>query len=390
VKPAAWARRLPWSIVLLATALVALGWLAIARYDELAGHSSRWLRQQVLWSALALPAMLAISAANYRVLCRYSFAVYAAALGLLVAVYFFPAVNAAHRWIRLGPVGIQPSEFAKVAFVLVLAKYLMYRDNYRRLPGLMGPLGLALLPVVLILREPDLGTAAVFLPVLFAMLFVAGARRRDLVAVLLAGLAVCPLLWNQMSREQKSRVTALLDQPAAGEEPGDDAYHLYRAKQMRALGGIWGSALGGTADGDPPSLRLPYARNDFIACVVGERFGLVGLAVLLGAFGLLVHRAAGIAAATREPFGRLVAAGVAALLAVEFVVNVGMTVGLLPVTGLSLPLVSYGGSGLLAHAIALGLLLSVGARPGYEVTAEPFRYAAGKRLSDCATHPSGR
>jgi len=321
-------------------------------------------------------AMLALSAANYRVLCRHTPIIYLASVGLLVAVYFFPAVNGAHRWIRLGPVGVQPSEFAKVAFVLVLARYLMYRGNYRRLPGLIAPLGLALVPVVLILREPDLGTAAVFLPVLFAMLFVAGARRRDLAAVLVAGLAVCPLLWTQMSREQRSRVTALLDQPAAGQECSDDAYHLYRAKQMRALGGVWGSALGGPAADDPAAFRLPYARNDFVVCVLGERFGLVGLAVLLGWFGLLVHRAAGIAAATREPFGRLVAAGVAALLAVEVTVNVGMTVGLLPVTGLSLPLVSYGGSGLLAHGIALGLLLSIGARPGYEVTAEPFRYAA--------------
>jgi len=377
VKPADWTRRLPWTIVLLAAALTALGWLAIARYGELADQSSRWLRQQLLWSAVGLPAMLAISAANYRVLCRYSYAVYAASIGLLAAVYFFPPVNGAHRWIRLGPMGLQPSEFAKLAFVLVLARYLMYRDNYRWLPGLMAPLGLALLPVLLILREPDLGTAAVFLPVLFAMLFVAGARRRDLAAVLLAGLAVCPLLWTQMSREQKSRVTALLDQPAAGEEPDDDAYHLYRAKQMRALGGIWGSALSGTADDAPPALHLPYARNDFVLCVLGERLGLVGIAVVLGAFALLVHRAVGIAAATREPFGRLVAAGVAALLAVEVAVNAGMTVGLLPVTGLSLPLVSYGGSGLLAHCLALGLLLSVGARPGYEVTAEPFRYAAG-------------
>jgi cell division protein FtsW (lipid II flippase) len=159
--------------------------------------------------------------------------------------------------------------------------------------------------------------------------------------------------------------------------PSDDDYHLYRAKQMRALGGLWGTALGGPAGDDPPALHLPYARNDFVVCVLNERFGLLGLAVVLGAFALLVRRATGIAAVTREPFGRLVAAGVGALLAVEVVVNVGMTVGLLPVTGLSLPLVSYGGSGLLAHGVALGLLLSIGSRPGYEVTAEPFRYPAG-------------
>ena len=119
---------------------------------------------------------------------------------------------------------------------------------------------------------------------------------------------------------------------------------------------------------------MPEARTDFIFCIVGERFGLLGLAAILTLYGLLVWRASVVAATTREPFGRLVAAGVAALLAVQVLVNAGMTVGLLPVTGLPLPMVSYGGSGLLTHALALGLLLNVALRPGYEVTNEPFRY----------------
>ena len=148
---------------------------------------------------------------------------------LLVVVYFFPAINNAHRWIRLGPISLQPSEFAKVAFVAALARYLMYRENYRRLRGLMVPLAITTLPVLLILREPDLGTAAVFLPVLFVMLFAAGARRRDLAMLLIAGLMLMPLLWTQMSFEQKSRITSLFDQPAPTQRPSDDAYHLHQA-----------------------------------------------------------------------------------------------------------------------------------------------------------------
>ncbi len=375
--PTAWVRRIDWLIVAVATALLVSGWLGIARYDELVGNDGRWFRQQVVWAVLALTVMAVFSRVDYRHIGRFSFAIFAGAVALLAAVYFFPAINGAHRWIRLGPVGVQPSELAKVAFVLGLARYLMYRENYRRLPGLIAPLALALVPIVLILREPDLGTAVVFLPVLFVMLFVAGARRRHLGVAVMLGVVLSPLLWTQMSREQKSRVTALLDQPAAGNPPTDDGYHLYRAKQMRALGGVGGSIAAGTAADGLAAFHLPYARNDFIACVLGERFGLVGFAVLLGLFAVLAWRAVGIAAATREPFGRLLAAGIAALLAVEVIVNLGMTVGLLPVTGLSLPLVSYGGSGLLAHGIALGLVLSVGARPGYEVAGEPFRYAAG-------------
>ena len=374
VKPVDWTQRLPWSILVFAVLLVGLGWLGIARCEEFSG-GGRFFRQQMVWSALAAVAMLAMTIPSYRVFCRWSYLIFFFALALLVVVYFCEPINSARRWIRFGPVGVQPSEFAKVAFVMALSRYLMYRENYRRPFGLLLPLCLTLLPVVLILREPDLGTALVFLPVLFVMLFAAGARRVDLAAIMFAGLLVLPLLWTQMSLEQKSRVTALFDQAAPGEMAGDDAYHLRQAKQMLALGGTWGSLLGGTAVDDPAAYRLPEAKSDFIFCVIGERLGMPGIAAVLVLFGLLVWRGLAVAQATREPFGRLVAVGLVALLAVEVFINTAMTVGLLPITGLSLPLISYGGSGLLARALALGLLLNIAQRPGYEVSAEPFRYA---------------
>ncbi len=378
--PREWFRRLPWSVVLAAMVLLVLGWLALGRYEalraQLGAEPSGYLMRQVVRSLLALGAMFGIAAVNYRRLAPWSYAIFGASLVLLVVVFFFPAVNGTHRWIVLGPLRVQPSELAKVACVLALARYLMYRENYRRLPGLLLPLVIALVPVVLVLREPDLGTAAVFLPVVFVMLFAAGARPRHLACVAAAGLLVLPVLWTQMNREQRSRVVALFEQPAPGVRPSDDAYHLYQAKRMLALGGVWGSRLTGQAVDDPAAYRLPEARSDFIFCVLGERFGRPGLALVLGMFGLLGWRGMRIAAATRDPFGRLAAAGIGALFAVEALINTGMTVGLLPITGLSLPLVSYGGSGLVAHGAALGLLLSVGARPGYEVAQEPFRYLA--------------
>jgi len=364
----------PWLIVVAAALLVLSGWVGIARYEGLTGGGGRFLRLQMVWSVVAVVATVAASVPNYRVLCRWSYVVFALGLGLLVAVYFTAPVNGARRWIRFGPVGFQPSEFAKIAFVLALARYLMYRENYRSLVGLLLPLGLTLVPVLLILREPDLGTAAVFLPVMFVMLFAAGARRIDLAGLVLAGLFVLPLLWTQMSLEQKSRVTALFEQAGPGEKAAGDAYHLRQAKQMLALGGVWGSAIAGQAVDDPAAYHLPEAQSDFIFCILGERFGLVGIAVVLGLYALLVWRGLAIAGATREPFGRLVAAGLATLVAVQVLINTGMTVGLVPITGLSLPLVSYGGSGLVAQGLVLGLLVNVALRPGYEVAKEPFRY----------------
>jgi len=365
---------LPWSIVAIAAALVVLGCLGISRCEQLSGGSGSFLHRQMFFSVPALAAMLCVSIPNYRVLCRFSYVLFLISLGLLVAVYFFPTINYSHRWIRIGPICLQPSEFAKVAYVLALARYLMYRDNYRRFRGLLVPLAITLLPVLLILREPDLGTAVVFLPVLFVTLFAAGARRIDLAAVLLVGLCVLPVLWTQMSAEQKSRVTALFEQPAAGQRPSDDAYHLHQAKQVRALGGLWGSYFTGQLTDDTAVYRLPAGRSDFIFCILGERFGLPGMAALLALYAVLVWRALVVAVATREPFGRLLAVAIAALIGTQVLINAGMTVGLLPITGLSLPLVSHGGSGLVANAVAVGLLLNVGLRPGYEVTNEPFRY----------------
>ena len=374
MKPATWFRRLPWSIVACATLLIGLGWLGIARVDELTDGGGRLLHRQIAYSVLALVAMLCVSLPNYKILCRFSYALFLFAMVLLVAVYFCPEINKAHRWIRLGPIGLQPSELAKVAFVLGLARYLMYRDNYRRLRGLLGPLALTLVPVLLILKEPDLGTALVFLPVLFAMLFAAGAQRKDLAWIVVAGLLTLPLLWTQMSLDQKLRVTALFDQPPPGQRPSDSAYQLYQAKQMRAMGGTWGSLVAGQLTDDQAAYRLPEAQSDFIFCVLGERLGLPGLALVLGLYVVLIWRGLAVAAETREPYGRLLAVGIAALFAVEVIIHSGVSVGLLPITGLSLPLVSYGGSGLLAHALAIGLLLNVGLRPGYEVTNEPFRW----------------
>ena len=373
--------RFPWSILLLSAALMVVGLVAVHRSETLAETSGRLFWQQLIFAALAVTAMLAATAPNYRILCRWSYLALVVALVLLVTVFLFPKINGSHRWIRLGSVGLQPSEFAKVAFVLALSRWLMHRDNYRRLSGLLIPLGLTILPVLLILREPDLGTALVFLPVLIAMLFAAGARRRDLTIIMATGLLLMPLLWTQMSREQKSRVTAMLDQSEPDERPSDDQYHLHRAKQTLAMGGFWGTWISDQSSPPPGRYLVPAAATDSIICIVGERFGLLGIAVTLLLYAWLVARCLSVAQRTQEPFGRMLCVGVAALIAVQVLINTSMMVGMLPITGLSLPLISYGGSGLLSNALALGLVLNVGLRPGFEVAGEPFRFVTQKRAA---------
>ena len=364
-----------WTIIVCALAIVTIGAIALARADEIAGAGGRYVNRQVAWSALAVFTAALACWPTYRVLARWSYAVLTVAVAMLLLVYWFPPVNGAHRWIRLGPVGWQPSEFAKLAFVLGMARYLMYRDSYRELHGLLIPLVFVMVPVLLILKEPDLGTSLVFLPVLFAMLFAAGARARHLIIVSIVGAAMLPILWSQMSREQRSRITALAEQTAPGQTPTRDGYHLHAAKQLLAMGGGWGSLIRGELTDDVGAYRVPEAHTDSIVCLVGERFGIVGIGILLSLFAILTQRILTIAAATHEPFGRLVATGVAAMIAVQVTINIGMMVGLVPITGLTLPLVSYGGSNLLVNAIGLGLVLNIGLRPGYEVTGEPFVFA---------------
>ena len=184
------------------------------------------------------------------------------------------------------------------------------------------------------------------------------------------------MLWLGMNVEQKSRVVSLLTQVEKGPAPRGDGYHLFQSKRMLSLGGTWGSDLAGMPVDDPAAYHLPAARTDFVFCLIGERFGLIGSLLTLATYAVLIIKGLSIAASTREPFGRLLATGIVTLLATQAIINTGMTVGLMPITGMTLPLVSYGGSSLVATAIALGLLINVAIRPGYEVTAEPFRFAA--------------
>jgi len=369
-----WIRRLPWTILLCAVALAVCGMAAIAHGDALAG-SGDYFDRQLVWLTLAIPAMLAATLVPYQHFQRNSYLLFAGSLLLLVAVYFFPMRNGSHRWIPLGFMYFQPSELAKLAYILALARYLMYRGNYRQLTGLLIPFLLSLAPLALILREPDLGTSMLFLPVLFAMLFAAGARARHLLLIVFLGVAVTPLLWLGMSAEQKSRIVTLFVQQDGGRAPTGDGYHLHQSKQVIALGGVWGSEITGTAVDDPHAYHLPASRTDFVFCMVAERFGLVGCVTMLLLYVILFGRGLAIAASTREPFGRLVAVGIVTLLAAQTVINTGMVVGLMPITGLTLPLASYGGSSLLFTCIALGLLMNVAMRPGYQIYGEPFRFA---------------
>ncbi|WP_237226369.1 FtsW/RodA/SpoVE family cell cycle protein [Rubinisphaera sp. JC750] len=366
-------RRFPWLIPLVQIALMAVGLAAIARGDELADDSGLFDRQLV-WVVLSVPATLLAIVIPYRFWKTQAFWVFLITLGLLVIPYFMPARGGSHRWIPLGPVNFQPSEVAKLAYMMALSQYLMFRSNYRKLWGLVPPFVMTLVPMGLILKEPDLGTSMLFLPVLFAMLFAAGARWTHLLLIVFLGLGTLPVGWKFMSAEQKSRVTTLFSQTDGGPAPRGDGYHLHQSKQVLALGGVWGSAVTGPATDDEFLYHLPASRTDFIFCLVGERWGWWGCLGVFALYLLLFASGLAISTSTAEPFGRLLAVGIVTILATQLLINTGMTVGLTPITGLTLPLLSYGGSSMLMTSFSIGLLINIALRPGFEVTGETFRY----------------
>jgi cell division protein FtsW (lipid II flippase) len=364
----------PWMLFGTCLGITGLGLCGLVRADELYGKS-QLVERQMIWLMIAISAMITATRFPCRLIRPFSFPFYALCIVLLVITLFMAPVNGSRRWIPLGLLDLQPSEPARLAFILALASWLMYRDSQRRMTGLLAPLAIALLPMLLIVREPDLDTALLFVPVLYFMLFTAGARTKHLLLAAVLGLACLPLLWTQMTAEQQSRIVSVFTQRDGGLAPAGDGFHLHQSKQVLALGGFRGSVnQPEPALDDPTAWQLPASRTDFVFAMIGEKFGFPGCAALLGLYSLLVWKGLLIARRTREPFGRLVAVGIVTLIGTQTILNTAMTVGLLPITGTTLPLCSYGGSSLVSTYAAIGLLMNIDTSRSYEIVGEPFAF----------------
>ena len=312
--------------------------------------------RQLAWVGVGAVALLMVASLDYRRLVRMAPLVYLLGLAGLTTVFVFGrTVSGARRWIVLGPVSVQPSELFKIAFVLMAVWWLTSRWAQplgRVTLALMVPI--IAVPFVLIVKQPDLGTALLLFPVTVALLVGAGVRLRLLGGLMLAGLGALPVTWLTMKDYQRERLMVYLD-PLR--DPLGSAYNAIQAKIAIGSGQLFGKGIAGATQSR--LAFLPERHTDFIFAVFAEMWGFVGCLVLLVCYALLLLRGFDIAAAAREPAGRLVALGATALLASQVLINVGMVTGLLPVVGVPLPLMSYGGSSMVVSLAALGLLLSV-------------------------------
>jgi rod shape determining protein RodA len=322
-------------------------------------------RGQMVRAVLGLAALFVILRLDYRLLDRHAPAIYGGlclVLAAMIAVRLF--AGGAYRHIQLHVFQVQPSELMKLGLIIGLARYLRFREDQRRVIGLAAPFLLTLIPMALVLLQPDLGTSLMFPPVLLAVLLVAGARLRHLALAAAIGLAALPaahLLGDRLplvQAYQRDRLTAFLRRDGATAR--FEGFHLRQSEIAIGSGGALGKGIGQGTQNVLGHLREKH--TDFIFGVIAEEMGFAGAAaVVLLAF-LVPALILRVALQTREPFGRLVATGIAAAFAAQSFENIGMTMGLTPITGVPLPFVSQGGSSLVASYLSIGVVLGIASR----------------------------
>jgi len=358
-------RQIDWLLFTSVLAICVIGvvfiWSASFRISEQTGDwraTSQPVRQ-IRWLGVALVAFVVMLIVPYTRLMKLSYGLYLVGIVLLGGVFLAPAVKHVHRWYSFAGVRFQPSEFMKVALIMTLARYLMYRENYRTLRGLVGPFILTLAPMILVVLQPDLGSAMVYPPILFSLLYVAGARKKHLLAVVLVALALTPLIYTfVLEGYQQERLISFINPSGHAKDMYAGAWHVMNSVCAVGSGGLTGKGWG--AGSQNLFGFIPADLTDFIFAVLAEEWGFIGCIGLMVLYYIVFLCGLGIAKSTREPYGRLVAVGVVTMFAVQVLINIGMTVQLMPVTGLPLPFMSYGGSSLLFSFIALGLLINVG------------------------------
>lgn len=347
-------RRFDYLLLSLFALLLGFGVVLVASASS-AGHYQR----QIVWAAASVVLAIIVSSIDYRKLVDRGYELWVATMIVLVGMLLFaPITSGARSWISYGGVGLQPSELAKVMVILAIAHYFAEREPRPfGLRGLILPALLAAVPFVLVALQPDLGTASTFLPLLAGVVWVAGVRPKTAAWLAGAVAAIAPLGYFLLEDYQKDRLLTFWNPEA---DPLGDGYQIIQSKIAVGSGGLLGKGL---FSGTQSQLEfLPAQHTDLVFAVLGEELGFVGVAAVLALYLLLLLRVLQTARMSRDRAGLYIATGVAAVLLYHLLVNVGMVIGFAPITGIPIPLLSYGGSSALATGIAMGLVISVRTR----------------------------
>ncbi|QQE11985.1 FtsW/RodA/SpoVE family cell cycle protein [Planctomycetota bacterium] len=373
-----------WFTLFAAVMLTIFGSLAIGTVE--AGYGETQVK---MWLPVAVVAMLVVMIPHPRWIGHMTYPLLILSLISLVyllvpGVPMVRPINGARSWITLPGMNLQPAEFVKIFFVLGLARYLRYRDSYRTFLGLFVPFILMFVPLLLILKQPDLGTALLFAPTLFAVLVAAGAKLRHLLSLVALGVFAIALVivvtlfapdnLQLLKPHQQDRIRSVFSL-AQGDDRTANADGFQQATAMRLI-----SAGGMSGYGKENSQTiisysgLPEAHNDMIFAVVVNRWGISGAFSVIALYFIFITSALLVAARSKDPFVRLSCVGFAAMIFTQSFVNIGMHLGLLPITGITLPFISYGGSSLLSLFIITGLVMNFAVRPNAILARPSFEY----------------
>jgi rod shape determining protein RodA len=350
-----------WTLLVIVLLIASIGifnlFSATARM-EMAG--TPFYLKQFFWLLIGLVVMVTIAFIEYRFYSDMAYVIYTITLVLLLIVMGYGIITSgAQRWVKIGSLSLQPSEFVKISLILALAKF-FHRAPHSKgysLKQLLFPFLFLLLPAALILKQPDLGTAIILILVFFSILIFIKIRWSSLLTIGLAGGVAVPLLWSFLREYQKKRILTFFNPDM---DPLGAGYHLIQSKIAMGSGGILGK---GFMNGTQCKLGfLPEQQTDFIFSVLGEEWGLIGSLFVIGLYFILILWGLRITVQAKDRFGAIVSFGVVAMLFWHVFINIGMVLGMMPVVGIPLPMLSYGGSFILSTLIGIGLLLNVSMR----------------------------
>ncbi|OHC73636.1 MAG: rod shape-determining protein RodA [Rhodospirillales bacterium RIFCSPLOWO2_12_FULL_58_28] len=352
--------QIQWIFVLLVCATAGVGFAMLYSAGggtAGTGNIDPWASRQMMRFGVGMVLMLMVALTDIRLWLRYAYAFYVLTLLLLVAVEFSGSVGmGAQRWIDFGFINLQPSELMKIVMVLTLARYFHGSsiDDISRSLSLIPPLVLLAIPSVLVLRQPDLGTALMLIIAGASIFFMAGVRLWKFGLLALTAIGAAPVIWHFLRDYQKKRILTFLDPES---DPLGSGYHIIQSKIALGSGGIFGK---GFMMGSQSHLNfLPEKQTDFIFTMLAEEFGLIGGLALLCLYTMILVYGFAISLRCRSQFGRLVGLGVTTTFFLYVFINIAMVMGLIPVVGVPLPLISYGGTAMLSLLFGFGLLLNV-------------------------------
>lgn len=350
-----------WGILVCTILLIAIGLLALFSSTQNSNYEE--FTKQIMWLGISIPIIIVVILIDYNFLAKLSPIIYGVSLILLVAVLFTQPINGATSWFSIGPFTLQPSEFAKIAIVLFLASMMAKlqkrgRDEINRFWKLGIVFCIVAVPVVLIIKQPDYGTALAFLSALIFMLFVAGIRKRYIfIAILLIVIIVPVAYFFILPDHAKTRIDVYLNPDL---DPRGAGYNIIQSKLAIGAGQAFGMGL---LKGNQTQLGYLYPKTtDFIFAVIGEELGFVVAGAVILLYVVLITKTVQVAKTAKDDLGSYIAIGIAGIFFFHMIENIGMTMGLLPITGIPLPFVSYGGSSLLTNLILIAILLNVSGR----------------------------